>query len=183
MQILIDFLPIVVFFVAYRMADLYVATAALIIAMALQIGYQWIRDRTVNKLLLTSGILVAVFGGITLSFREPLFIQWKPTVVNWLFCRGLSGQPVHRRERRLPSVSWAMRWSSDPPMWRQLNLMWAGQLHIPGCRQSVRGQQLQQRQFWVNFKLFGMLGFTLLMVVIQVIWIAAKTSGQQHQEG
>ena len=85
MQALIDFLPIIVFFVVYQAADIYAATAALIVAMALQIGYQWLRNRTVNKMLLTSGGLVFVFGGITLLFRNPIFIQWKPTIVNGLF--------------------------------------------------------------------------------------------------
>ncbi|MDE0363654.1 MAG: septation protein IspZ, partial [Rhodospirillaceae bacterium] len=88
MQALIDFLPIIVFFAVYQAADIYVATAALIVAMALQIGFQWLRTRTVNRMLLISGGLVFLFGGITLLFRNPIFIQWKPTVVNWLFAAG-----------------------------------------------------------------------------------------------
>ena len=75
MQALIDFLPIIVFFVVYQATDIYVATAALIAAMALQIGYQWLRTRTVNRMLLISGGLVFLFGGVTLLFRDPLFIQ------------------------------------------------------------------------------------------------------------
>ena len=180
MQILIDFLPIVVFFVAYRMADLYVATAALIIAMALQIGYQWIRDRTVNKLLLTSGILVAVFGGITLSFREPLFIQWKPTVVNWLFAAAFLGSRYIGRKTLIERVM-GHAVELDQPTWRPLNLMWAANFAFLGAANLYVVYNFSEA-VWVNFKLFGMLGFTLLMVVIQVIWIAAKTSGEQHQE-
>ena len=180
MQILIDFLPIVVFFVAYRMADLYVATAALIIAMALQIGYQWIRDRTVNKMLLTSGILVAVFGGITLSFREPLFIQWKPTVVNWLFAAAFLGSRYIGRKTLIERVM-GHAVELDQPTWRPLNLMWAANFAFLGGANLYVVYNFSEA-VWVNFKLFGMLGFTLLMALIQVIWIAAKTSGEQHQE-
>ena len=181
MQILIDFLPIVVFFVAYRMADLYVATAALIIAMALQIAYQWIRERTVNKMLLTSGILVAVFGGITLWFRDPIFIQWKPTVVNWLFAAAFLGSR-YIGGKTLTERVMGHAVELGPPMWRQLNLMWVANFTFLGAANLYVVNNFNEA-FWVNFKLFGMLGFTLLMVVIQVIWIAAKTSGQQHQEG
>ncbi len=180
MQILIDFLPIVVFFVAYQIADLYVATAALMVAMALQIGTQWIRERTVNKMLLTSGILVAVFGGITLLIREPLFIQWKPTVVNWLFAMAFLGSRYFGGKTLIERVM-GHAVELDQPTWRQLNLMWVANFTFLGAANLYVVYNFNEA-VWVNFKLFGMLGFTFLMVVIQVIWIAAKTSGQQHQE-
>ena len=85
MRILVDFLPIIIFFITYKYAGMYAATGAIIIAMAIQIIFQWLRDKKVNKMLLISAILVSIFGGITLLFRDPIFIQWKPTVVNWLF--------------------------------------------------------------------------------------------------
>jgi intracellular septation protein len=93
MQLIVDFLPIIVFFAVYKgygtfvSADdaIFPATAAIMIAMTIQITVQWIRKRTVNKMLLASGILVLIFGGITLTLRNALFIQWKPTILNWLF--------------------------------------------------------------------------------------------------
>ena len=84
MQLLFDFFPIIVFFVAFKVYDMYVATAAIIVAMAVQISVQWIRKRTVNRMLLVSGLLVALFGGATLVLRNPIFIQWKPTIFNWV---------------------------------------------------------------------------------------------------
>ena len=71
MQILVDFLPIIIFFVTYKFAGMYAATGAIMVAMAVQIGLQWLRNRTVNKMLLTSAILVAFFGSITLILRDP----------------------------------------------------------------------------------------------------------------
>src|SRR5690606_32346646 len=91
MQLLIDFLPIVIFFVVYKLAGMYAATAAIIIAMTVQIGIQWIRERKVNKMLLASTLVVAALGGITLLLRDPIFIQWKPTIVNWLFALAFLG--------------------------------------------------------------------------------------------
>ena len=91
MQLLIDFAPIVVFFVVYKLAGMYWATAAIIVAMAIQMAIQWLREGKVSKMLLISTALVALFGGITLLLRDPLFIQWKPTVVNWLFAAAFLG--------------------------------------------------------------------------------------------
>src|SRR5262245_63349775 len=85
MQALVDFLPLVVFFAAYSLYGIYAATAALIVAMGVQIAYQCVRFRKVSNMLLVSGIAVAVLGGVTLWLRDPLFIKWKPTVVYWLF--------------------------------------------------------------------------------------------------
>ena len=181
MQAFIDFLPIIVFFVAYQMADIYTATAALIIAMTLQIGYQWLRDRKVNRMLLTSGILVLFFGGITLLVREPIFIQWKPTVVNWLFATAFLGSR-YIGGKTLTERVMGQAVELDPPMWRQLNLMWVGNFAFLGAANLYVVYNFTEA-VWVNFKLFGMLGFTVLMVVIQVIWIAAKTSGGQQLEG
>src|SRR5262245_16775133 len=71
MQVLFDVFPVIVFFVVYRLQGIYAATAAIIATMALQIAYQWIRYRKVNKMFLASGIVVALLGGITLALRNP----------------------------------------------------------------------------------------------------------------
>ena len=181
MQILIDFLPIIVFFATYKFAGMYAATGAIMVAMALQIGFQWVRDRTVSKMLLTSGILVAVFGGITLLLRNPIFIQWKPTVVNWLFAAAFLGSR-YIGEKTLTERMMGEAVQLEPVMWRQLNLMWIGNFSFLGAANLYVVYNFDEAT-WVNFKLFGMLGLTLVMVVIQVLWIAAKTGGQQQEEG
>ena len=181
MQILIDFLPIIVFFATYKFAGMYAATGAIMVAMALQIGFQWVRDRTDSKMLLTSGILVAVFGGITLLLRNPIFIQWKPTVVNWLFAAAFLGSR-YIGEKTLTERMMGEAVQLEPVMWRQLNLMWIGNFSFLGAANLYVVYNFDEAT-WVNFKLFGMLGLTLVMVVIQVLWIAAKTGGQQQEEG
>ena len=85
MQLLLDLLPVIAFFIAYKMADIYVATAVLIVGVLLQTAYSWIRHRKVSPMLLVSAVLVLVFGGLTLLIHDNTFIQWKPTIVNWLF--------------------------------------------------------------------------------------------------
>src|SRR5688500_7447426 len=85
MQLLFDFLPIIAFFVAYKIADIYVATVVIIVATVLQVSIHWLRTRRVNPLHLVSAGFVLVFGSLTLLIHSTAFIMWKPTVVNWLF--------------------------------------------------------------------------------------------------
>ncbi len=181
MQILVDFLPIIVFFVTYKIAGMYVATGAIIVAMAIQILFQWLKNGTVNKMLLISGILVAFFGGITLILRNPIFIQWKPTVVNWLFAAALLGSRYIGTQTLTERVM-GQAIELERVMWRQLNLLWVANFSFLGAANLYVVYNFDEAT-WVNFKLFGMLGLTLLMVLIQVLWIASRTTSKQQEEG
>jgi intracellular septation protein len=174
MQLLIDFFPIVVFFVAYKLYGMYVATAAIIAAMAVQIAYQWVRHRKVNKMLLVSGALVAVLGGITLALHDPVFLQWKPTVVNWLFAAAFLGSQMFG-EKTLTERVMGHAMEIDQPLWRQLNLIWVANFLVLGFANLYVVYNFDEAT-WVNFKLFGMIGLTLLTAIGQAIWISMRTA-------
>lgn len=176
MQLLIDFLPIVVFFVVYKIAGMYWATAAIVVAMSLQMGVQWLRERKVSNMLLISTALVAALGAITILLRNPLFIQWKPTVVNWLFAAGFLGSGFIG-EKTLTQRLLGQAIELDRALWRQLNYIWVANFTILGAANLFVVYNFSE-EAWVNFKLFGMLGLTLLTAIGQAIWIAAKTSGR-----
>ena len=78
MKLLVDFFPIVLFFAAYKMADIYVATLAAMVGAVLQVGYTWLRTRRFETMHLVSLVLIVVFGGATWFLRDPTFIKWKP---------------------------------------------------------------------------------------------------------
>lgn len=181
MQLLIDFFPIIVFFVVYRTSGIYAATAAIIVAMAAQIAYQWLRHRTVNKMLLVSGLLVAVLGGVTLALRDPLFIQWKPTIVNWLFAAAFLGSQWIG-EKTLTERVLGHAVQLDQPTWRQLNWMWVVNFVVLGAANIYVVYNFDEAT-WVNFKLFGMLGLTLLTAVGQAIWISRRAPAEQSGKG
>lgn len=174
MQLLIDFFPIVVFFVAYKVYGMYVATAAIIVAMAVQIAYQWVRHRKVNNMLLVSGALVAVLGGITLALRDPVFLQWKPTVVNWLFAAAFLGSQMFG-EKTLTERVMGHAMELDQALWRQLNLIWVVNFLVLGIANLYVVYNFDEAT-WVNFKLFGMIGLTLLTAVGQALWISMRTA-------
>jgi len=96
MQLLFDFLPVIAFFVAYKLADIYVATGVIIVACVLQITVYWLWKRRVNPMHLVSAGLVLVFGGLTLLIHDKSFIMWKPTILNWLFAAAFLGSMWRR---------------------------------------------------------------------------------------
>lgn len=174
MQLLFDFLPLIAFFGAYMVYDLYVATATIMVVIALQIAYQWFRHGKVNKMLLISGVLVGVFGSITLVLRNPVFIQWKVTVVNWLFAAAFLGSQMFGAktftERMMGHAV-----ELEPALWRQLNMLWVVNFAVIGALNLYVMYNFDE-QTWVYFKTWGMIGLSLLMAVGQAIWISSRAT-------
>jgi intracellular septation protein len=174
MQFLFDLLPVIAFFVAYKLADIYVATGVLIVGVLLQTAVSWIRHRKVSPMLLTSAVLVLVFGGLTLLVHDATFIKWKPTIVNWLFAvaflvsQYLSGPTL---VQRLMGANVEM----SPGDWRRLNLAWVGFFIFAGALNLWVAFRFDEAT-WVNFKLFGLMGLTLLFALAQGIWISRRAT-------
>lgn len=125
MKLLIDFLPILLFFIVYKLTDIYVATGVAIAAAALQVGWFWLRHRRVETMHLVTLALLAVFGGLTLALHDPIFVMWKPTLVNWLFAAAFLGsQAIGKRTLIERMMGHAIEIPSD--IWARLNLLWAG---------------------------------------------------------
>ena len=177
MQLLFDFLPVIAFFVAYKLANIYVATLVIIIATVLQVSIHWLRTKRVNPMHLVSAGLVLVFGGLTLLIRDTAFIMWKPTVVNWLFAAAFlvsllprfGGRPLVQRLMTATEAEFNL----SQQVWRRLNWMWIGFFVVMGAV-NIAVFHYFDEDTWVNFKLFGMLGLTLAFIVIQGFWIAAQ---------
>lgn len=177
MQLLFDFLPLVVFLAAYLLFGIYVATAAIIVAMALQIGYLWLRHRKVNKMLLVSGGLVLVFGSITLVLRNPQFLQWKVTAVNWLFALAFLGSQVFGA-KTLTERAMGEAIDLDAGLWRKLNLTWVIVFFVIGAVNLYIMYNFSLT-VWAYFKAVGVIGIVLLTVIGQALWITSRTSSGQ----
>src|SRR5690606_27237039 len=126
MQLLFDFLPVIAFFAAYKITgDMFIATAVIIVAVVLQTAVQWIRTRKINQMALISGVLVLIFGGLTLLIHDKAFIQWKVTVVNWLFAAAFLASAFFG-ERTLIQRMMGENLTLPAPLWRRLNWAWTG---------------------------------------------------------
>ena len=171
MKILLDFLPVIVFFAVYKFTnDILLATAVLIPATLLQMLYSWKVQGKIEKMQLVTLVLVVLLGGATLAFQDKAFIQWKPTIVNWLFAVGfLATQFIGDKTvvERLMSSSMELPKS----IWSRLNLAWVAFFVVVGIVNLYVAYNFSE-EIWVDFKLFGMLGLTILFIIIQGLYIA-----------
>lgn len=179
MQLLFDFLPVVAFFVAYKLADIYVATGVIIVASLLQVSIHWLWKRRVNPMHLVTAGLVLLFGGLTLLVHDKAFIMWKPTVVNWLFAAAFLAS-LWRRISDRPLIQRMFGTTGGAPelaeqLWRKLNWMWIAFFLLMGALNLAVFRNFDEAT-WVNFKLWGMLGLTIAFIVAQSYWIAARTA-------
>jgi intracellular septation protein len=177
MKILFDYLPIVLFAGAYYLRDIYFATVVLIVTLFAQSAILWIQTRKPPKMQLAAAILALVLGGITLAVHDPIFIKIKPTALYGLFAAVLVGsqfvgdRPVIQRllesSIRLPA-----------PVWQRLNLLWAGFFVFCGVLNLYVAYHYSDKT-WVNFKLFGMLGLTLVFVLLQSLYLARHIESEK----
>jgi intracellular septation protein len=172
MQLLLDFLPVLAFFIAYKLGGIYVATATLMVTMTLQCALIWLRKRTVSGMLLTSTALVLVFGAVTLLVHDKAFIQWKLTVLDWLFALAFALAPRFGGKTLVERLM-GEQLQLEARHWRTLNWMWIAFFVLLGAVNVYVIYHFDEAA-WVNFKMFGTLGATLVFVVLQGIWLAGK---------
>lgn len=170
MKLLFDFLPILLFFVAYKLTDIYVATGVLIVASLAQVGWLWLRHRRVEKLPLITAGLVLVLGGATLILHDPIFVKWKPTVVNGLFAIAFLGSRFIG-EKTLLERMLGGQLELPRPVWVKLTFAWVVFFCVLGAVNLYVAFTFDENT-WVNFKLFGMMGLTLVFVLAQATYMS-----------
>jgi intracellular septation protein len=178
MKFLFDLFPVILFFVAFKLANIYVATAVAIAATFAQIGWLALRKKRIEPMLWASLAIVAVFGGATLMLQDETFIKWKPTVLYWLFAGVLVGGQLAGKNLMRSVLSGQVQ--LPDPVWRRLNLSWAGFFAFMGVL-NLYVAYSYSTDFWVNFKLFGGTGLMLLFVVAQALLLARHVQ-EEHPE-
>lgn len=182
MQALLDFLPVIAFAVTYWVTkDFNTAILVIMAAVGIQVIVTLVLTRTVPKMLLILAALVIVLGGISLLLKNDLVFKWKPTVLNWAFALVFIGsqfigtKPIIQRIMQAVAKNEIQLNSAD---WRTLNLMWAVFFMLSGAANIYVAYNFEEA-IWVNFKLFGLLGFTLVFMVLQAIWISSRAPGNE----
>lgn len=169
-KFLLDFLPIGLFFIAYKYFNLMVATQVAIAASLLQLIWLRISTGKIQKINLISFLSILILGSATLLLKNDIFVKWKPTVVYWalgaalLFSQLFMAKPFIQRlgesSVRLPER-----------IWRQLNGIWSSFFVGLGIVNLYVVYNFSTTA-WVNFKLFGTLGLTLVFIVLQSLYMA-----------
>lgn len=169
MKILIDFFPILLFFGAYKMFNIYTATGVLMAATVLQMGLIYAIDRKLQAMHKITLVLILLFGTLTLVLQDDRFIKWKPTVLYWLMGGALLiGQLVFRKNF-IKSLMGAQMQLPDA-VWRTLNWSWTGFFAVMGLV-NLWVAYTFDTDTWVNFKLFGGIGLMFAFVIAQALYL------------
>jgi intracellular septation protein len=189
MQALLEFAPLVAFFIAYRVAGLYAATAVLMGAMAVLLIVDYVRLRRVPAMHALSAVLVFLFGTATLVLHDLRFIQWKPTVFFWLAAVAFLGSQWIGKQtltQRLLSAALGPETSgtqaaAEPDRrvtestWKRLNLLWVVFYGLLGALNLFVAFNFSEH-VWVPFKVIGLPIINLLFVGAQVAWLVRRGS-------
>jgi len=167
MKFLFDLFPVILFFVAFKFGDIYLATGVAMVATFAQIGWVWFKHRKVDAMLWVSLAVITVFGGMTLFFHNEDFIKWKPTVLYWSFAIALAGSALLFK-KNLIRVLLAEQFRLPDPVWNRLNWSWVGFFAFMGVANLAVAFAFNfSTDTWVNFKLFGGTGLMFVFVIIQ----------------
>jgi intracellular septation protein len=177
MKFLFDLFPVVLFFAAFKLFDIYVATAVAIAATFLQIGWLKWKRRKVDTMMWVTLIIIVVFGGATLALHDETFIKWKPTVLYWLFGAVLGAAELLFRKNLIRAMLGEQVRLPDAA-WSRLNWSWAGFFVFMGTANLYVAFNFST-DTWVNFKLFGGMGLMLLFVLLQAAFLARHIEEKQ----
>lgn len=177
MQQLVDFFPLIAFFASLKLGGIYVATGVFMAACLLQIAWHWWRTRTVKTLHWVTAVLVLIFGTATLLFKDARFIQWKPTVLMWLFAVAfaashfIGAKPL--TQRFLESVLGERVAPRPSAFWHRLNLLWIAFFVALGALNLYVAWKFSI-DAWGTYKVFGQTLLSMLFMLPQVMWLMPK---------
>ncbi len=169
MKLLFDLFPVFLFFISYKFFGIYIATTVAMVAAVMQVMIFRLKYQRYDNMHLISLALIVILGGATLIFHDPWFIKWKPTGIYWvtaivflgsqLFSKKTIIQKMMENDINLPSK-----------VWERLNYAWILFFLIMGLLNLYVAYNFNTN-IWVNFKLFGGAGFTLLFVILQSVYL------------
>jgi intracellular septation protein len=172
LKILFDFFPVILFFVAFKVADIYVATGVAIAASVVQIGYLIARQRRVTAMQWINVGIIALFGGATLVLHDETFIKWKPTVLYWVGAASFAGALAFRTNL-VKSIMSEGGLELPEPTWTRLALAWIAFFFFQGAL-NLWVAFNYSTDTWVNFKLFGGMGLMVAFVLAQALWLTRQ---------
>lgn len=201
MKILFDLFPVILFFVMFKwgeghadaaqtflqtylgnfisagstldQAPIMLATLIAIVATFAQITYLLIRRKKIDGMLWISFLIVSVFGGMTIYFHNDIFIKWKPTMLYWSYAVALVVSQFALRKNLTRTFLSKLEEDMVIPetVWVKLNYIWMAFFTMMGCLNLLVAYNFS-RDVWVNFKLFGSMGFMFVFLLMQIIYLS-----------
>ena len=187
MKLLFDFFPLVLFFGAYKFFDIYVATLVAMAASLAQVVFIRIRHQRFETTHLVTLFVIFLFGGMTLIFQDDMFIKWKPTIVNWIFAIVVLGSQFIGKRTVLERLLGGQM-QMPARIWKKVNVSWGLFFFVSGLLNlyvafyfRTHLDEAARTDFWVNFKVFGLLGLTLAFSIIQMMIVARYISTEPSE--
>ncbi len=169
MNQIVEFFPILLFFIAYKFYGIYVATGVVIVATLLQVIFTWFKYRKVKTMQWITLLLILVLGGATIYLQDEQFIKWKLSVVEWLFGIAFIGSQYIGEK---PFIERMMSSSLTLPtlIWKRLNLFW-GLFFLGVGFLNVYVMFHFNTDDWVTFKTFGVPGLMVIFILLQMLYL------------
>ena len=198
MKFLLDLLPVILFFVAFNIAEKHadaaatlatdwfgfmvsggvvaakeapvlLSTVVVIVATLTQVLFLKARGKKIDTMLWISLVLVTVLGGATIWFHNDTFIKWKPSVLYWAMSLGFLLSPMLTGKNLLRTML-GEQMELPAPVWQRLNLAWVGFFLLMGVL-NLWVAYTYSTATWVNFKLFGGMGLMLVFTIAQGLYL------------
>lgn len=177
---LFDLLPIALFFIGYKFYGIYVATAIIIIASVLQTAFFWFKHRKFEFTHSVTLILVLILGTATILLKNEMFIKWKPTAIYEIFALVFLGSQIIGKKTLIERLM-GSKITLPKKVWIRLNISWAIFFACMGAV-NIYVAYNYNTDAWVNFKLFGTLGGTLLFGILQSLYMAKYLEDPQEEQ-
>jgi intracellular septation protein len=169
MKFLFDFFPVILFFAAYKMYDIYTATAVAIVASIAQVAYLKLARKKVEPMMWLGLGIIVIAGGATIIFHNEMFIKWKPTV---LFTAMAIAIGVTQFVFKKNPVSFIFNNTIQAPdaVWRKLSISWIVFLLFIAVL-NIWFAYYTSTDTWVLFKTFGDMGLFFIFIIAQIFWL------------
>lgn len=177
MKLLFDYFPIICFFIAYKLWGIYLATAVTMGVCLLQNLVYWFKYHRFEKLHVITLVSVLILGSSTLVFHKAIFIQWKPSIIYWAFAITLFISYQFTKKNLLHKLL-GDKIILPHYVWNKLNAAWILFFIFLGFLNLYVVYHYDMNA-WVNFKLFGTLGLTLIFTILQALYMTKHLNQDQ----
>lgn len=179
MKALFDLFPVLLFFGAYKLFDIYVATAVIMVATVLQSAFMYARERSLPLMQKVTLVVVLAFGAVTLGLHDERFIKWKPTVFYSCLAAGLATALWVFRKNFLRAML-GSQLELPEALWQRLNVAWIAYCTFMAALNAYVVLNYSTEE-WVNFKLWGYI-FPLVFIIAQGLYIAPHLKLSEEPE-
>ena len=180
MKFLFDLFPVLVFFAVYTATDIFVATAAMIVATLVQVVWLRMRQRPIPPMMWVTLAIVTIFGGLTIYFNDNRFMLWKPTVLYWLFSMALVISVLFFKRNLIRTMLAEADLRLPDPVWKRLNWAWVIFFGLAGVLNLYVAFNYPEPT-WVKAKTFGFPALMFLFIVGQMLFLSRYIKEEEGQ--